>query len=110
MLANEPRAASVVATTDVALLKMSKDDFEKTMGPLAKYLTDKARTNYGLMGPATKDIKLSDLKIVRAHAQQRSSDVCRLGFCVFVHAVTGNEWHPRSTPSDRLPSGKRFSG
>jgi hypothetical protein len=65
LLANEPRAASVVATTDVALLKMSKGDFDKTMGPLAKYLTDKARSNYGLMGPTTKDIKLSDLKIVR---------------------------------------------
>jgi hypothetical protein len=56
----------VVATTDVALLKMSKDDFEKTMGPLTKYLTDKARTNYGLLDPASKDIKLSDLKIVRS--------------------------------------------
>lgn len=56
----------MVATTDVALLKMSKDDFDKTMGPLAKYLTDKARSNYGLTGPATKDIKLSDLKIVRS--------------------------------------------
>lgn len=66
LLANEPRAASVVATTDVALLKMSKEDFEKSMGPLAKYLTDKARSVYGLMGPATKDIKLSDLKIVRS--------------------------------------------
>ena len=76
LLANEPRAASVVATTDVALLKMSKDDFDKTMGPLAKYLTDKARSNYGLMGPATKDIKLSDLKIVRSHNLQRSA--CRV--------------------------------
>lgn len=66
LLCNEPRAASVVTTTDVALLKMSKADFEATMGPLSKYFSDKAKINYGLSGPASKDIKLSDLKIVRS--------------------------------------------
>lgn len=36
------------------------------MGPLSKYFSDKAKINYGLSGPASKDIKLSDLKIVRS--------------------------------------------
>jgi CRP-like cAMP-binding protein len=65
LLCNEPRAASVVATTDVALLKMSKKDFEATMGPLSKYFSDKAKVEYGLTGSTSKDIKLADLKLVR---------------------------------------------
>jgi hypothetical protein len=65
LLCNEPRAATVVATTDVALLKMSKSDFDATMGPLTKYFSDKAKANYGLAGPTAKEVKLSDLKVVR---------------------------------------------
>lgn len=65
LLSNEPRAATVVATTDVALLKMSKKDFDANMGPLTKYFSEKAKLNYGMSGPATKEVKLADLKLVR---------------------------------------------
>ena len=64
LLSNEPRAATVVATTDAALLKMSKADFEANMGPLNKYFADKAKLNYGVAGVNTKQLKLSDLKQV----------------------------------------------
>lgn len=65
LLCNEPRAATVVATTDAALLKMSKADFERNMGPLGKYFADKAKVNYGVSGVKSKQLQLSDVKQVR---------------------------------------------
>jgi CRP-like cAMP-binding protein len=64
LLCNEPRAATVVATTDAALLKMSKQEFEANMGPLSKYFSDKAKLNYGVSGVQSKQLCLNDLKQV----------------------------------------------
>lgn len=66
LLCNEPRAATVVATTDAALLKMSKAEFEANMGPLSKYFADKAKVNYGVAGVKSKQLCLTDLKQARS--------------------------------------------
>ena len=65
LLSNEPRAATVVATTDASLLRMSKAEFEAHMGPLSKYFGDKAKLNYGMSGLDAKQVKLADLKQAR---------------------------------------------
>lgn len=65
LMSKEPRAATVVATTDASLLRMSKEEFEAHMGPLSKYFTDKAKLNYGVSGVSSKQIKLADLKQAR---------------------------------------------
>jgi CRP-like cAMP-binding protein len=77
LLCNEPRAATVVATTDAALLKMSKEEFEANMGPLSKYLADKAKLNYGVAGVKSKQLELADLKQVCLPSSSANSD-CEL--------------------------------
>jgi hypothetical protein len=80
LLCNEPRAATVVATTDAALLKMSKPEFEANMGPLSKYFADKAKVNYGVTGVQSKQLSLNDLKQVCctycSHLVDFDDDMC----------------------------------
>lgn len=73
LLRDEPRAATVRAHSDVTLLEMDKEDFERTMGGLNKYFADKAKANYGMPGIKEKEITMADLKQVCLRSSSRTT-------------------------------------
>jgi len=73
LLKDEPRAANVVAVTEVVCLTMSRSSFEKLLGPLQKIMQRELDNREDQIEEAVKDevklvedsLKLSDLKLLQ---------------------------------------------
>jgi protein kinase A len=65
LMTGDPRAASITATSECSCLLLSRDTFEKTLGPL-QGLIDQASRKRGLLGvPIIKDSKFQPHEITR---------------------------------------------